>query len=520
MAGLQQRHSQPPVPRNNNPGGPSNGEVIAVLKTLPKDGPFAVADDTQKLEFLRQLYVPLRRLFGTTTTRSKANHDRVKSVDRLEVLPTLHDRFSRFEENPFEFWERLIEPLPRYSEQADRNRAKTFLEGAAQLDTNIDEQRILRRFVAVSAYKLFKRAIPSSGSRVANKSVERFLTGVGLSISDNDVDKFGDIIRRGHRHTTFCQELAAGVLVHKNMEADDHSNSGLVNREEYNEVYGPLFFSSIPDSIWDDKGLIGEDFDLTIQHLRKIDIIRKSEDSNAARMAKSLLDFHANFIWMAELDPGQSSSGKRKHNTKIHTRTGGKRSKKGVPESFPTLETDNLGSTKRLGEFIPDAQLLTASASERSCMPNDIGSTSNSLAGQASETNQSRAGPAQQEEQESGNNTQGSASNEVPSRFNTLVSAACSAHSAQEMSVETTTMNFVPPQSPQDEETLLDLTALDFVGPQCSISNNENVLDLTDLDFVAPLLDMADLDFVDPQYSFFPHFYSFEQNVPLTQNQH
>lgn len=127
MACIQQHHFQPPVPQNNDPGGPSNGEVIAVLKTLPQDGLFAVADDKQKREFLRQLYVPLRRLFSTTTTRSNANHDRVKSVDHLEVLPTLHDRFPRFEENPFEFWERLIESLPRYSEQTDRSRAKTFL---------------------------------------------------------------------------------------------------------------------------------------------------------------------------------------------------------------------------------------------------------------------------------------------------------------------------------------------------------------------------------------------------------
>ncbi|KAL2695835.1 hypothetical protein AAEP93_003135 [Penicillium crustosum] len=408
MACIQQHHFQPPVPQNNDPGGPSNGEVIAVLKTLPQDGLFAVADDKQKREFLRQLYVPLRRLFSTTTTRSNANHDRVKSVDHLEVLPTLHDRFPRFEENPFEFWERLIESLPRYSEQTDRN-------------TNIDEQRILRRFVAVSTYKLFRRATPTSESRVVKTSVERFLTRAGLSISENDVDKFGDIIRRGQRHTTFCQKLAAGVLVHKNMEADGISDDGLVNREEYNEIYGPLFFSSIPDSIWDDKGLIGEDFDLTIQHLRGIDIIKKSEDSNATRMAKSLLDFHANFIWIADLDPGQSVSGKRKHDTKKHARAGRKRSKKGSPGPFPAVETGHPGSTKRLGEFIPDAQLLTGLTSERSCVPNNIGPASNSLAWQASETNQSRAGPAQQEEQESGNHTQGSVSNEVASRFNTLV---------------------------------------------------------------------------------------------------
>lgn len=136
--------------------GFSNGEVIAILKTLPEDRPFGVVDDNQKLEFLRQLYVPLRRLFNTTTTTSKANRDRVKNVNHLEVLQTLRDRFPRFDEDPLEFWERLIETLPRPSERAERDRAKAFLKGATQLDTNIEEQLILRRFMAVSAYKLFQ----------------------------------------------------------------------------------------------------------------------------------------------------------------------------------------------------------------------------------------------------------------------------------------------------------------------------------------------------------------------------
>ncbi|CAI7643606.1 unnamed protein product [Penicillium palitans] len=515
MADLQQHHSQPPASVNNNTSGPSNGDVIAVLKTLPKDHPFGVVDDKQKLEFLRQLYVPLRRLFNTTTTSSKANRDRVKSINHLEVLQTLRDRFPRFEENPFEFWESPIESLPRYSEQAERNRAKTFLEGAAQLDNNIDEQRILRRFVAVSAYKLFRRAIPTSESRVVTTSVKRFLIRAGLSISDDDVDKYGDIIRRGQRHTNFCQELAAGVLVHKSVEAVDISDGGVVNREEYNEIYGPLFFPSIPDSIWDDKGLVGEDFNLTIQYLRGIDINKKSEESNATSMAKFLLDFHSKFIWIAEIDPGQSLTGKRKHGTKMHARAGGKRSKKRNPGSFSAVETCHAGSTERLGEFIPGAQLLARLPSEGSCVPDTIGSASNYLVWQASGASQSRAGPAQQAEHGSGDNTQESVSSEVPSRSNTLVSAACSANPSQERS----TMDFVRPQSPQVEETVLDLTALDFVTPQCPISNNGNVLDLADLDFVAPLLDMTDLDFVDTQSSFFPHFYSFEQNVPLAQNQ-
>jgi hypothetical protein len=229
-------------------------------------------------------------------------------------------------------------------------------------------------------------------------------------------------------------------------------------------------------------------------------------------MAKSLLDFHAKFIWVAELDPGQSLSGKRKQDTKIHATNGRKRSKKGNLGSVSAVETCHAESA--LGEFILDSQLLTGLTSEGSCVANTIGLAPDSFAWQTSETSQSNADPAQQGNHESGNETQGSLASEDASRFNTLVSAACSANPSRERSVEMATMNFVPLPSVQVEETLLDFAALDFVGPHCPESNHGNVLDLTDLDFVAPLLDISDLDYVEPQSSFFPPFYSFEQNVP------
>ena len=72
-------------------------------------------------------------------------------------------------------------------------------------------------------------------------------------------------------------------------------------------------------------------------------------------MAKFLLDFHSKFIWIAEIDPGQSLIGKRKHGTKIYVRASGKRSKKRNPRSFSAVETCHVGSTERLGEFIPGA---------------------------------------------------------------------------------------------------------------------------------------------------------------------
>lgn len=102
----------------------------------------------------------------------------------------LQDRFYSFEENPFEFCKNLVETLPQYSKNAERDRAKTLLVGAAQLDTNLDELLILERFVVVSAYKLFRRGIPTPESQVVKSSVKQSLIRVGFSMSDkDDVDK-------------------------------------------------------------------------------------------------------------------------------------------------------------------------------------------------------------------------------------------------------------------------------------------------------------------------------------------
>jgi hypothetical protein len=125
-----------------------------------------------------------------------------------------------------EFWERLIKPLPQYSDQLQENRVRIFLQGAAQLDSNIEEQRILRRFVAVSAYNLFRRTFPtSSHTRILDKQLERFLVTEGLPSSEHTI--CGEIIRRGQRHTQFCQQLKVGEEV----------------------GFGTLFFASIPDTM-------------------------------------------------------------------------------------------------------------------------------------------------------------------------------------------------------------------------------------------------------------------------------
>lgn len=129
-------------------------------------------------ETLRE--VPLRDLFSTSTTPSRANRTRVLGISRLEVLKSLAERFQDFETDPLDFWERLSKALPQYAKYGPENRAKIFLEGAVQLDTNIQEQLILQRFVSVASYKLFRRAIPASDTRIMPESLKRFLIHVGI----------------------------------------------------------------------------------------------------------------------------------------------------------------------------------------------------------------------------------------------------------------------------------------------------------------------------------------------------
>jgi hypothetical protein len=216
----------------------TNGEAIEFLRTLPQNHPFGVLENDEKREFLRRLYVPLRDLFSTSTTPSRANRTRVLGISRLEVLKSLAERFQGFETDPLEFWERLSKALPQYAKHGAENRAKIFLEGAVQLDTNIQEQLILQRFVSVASYKLFRRAIPASDTRIMPESLKRFLIHVGICSSESgheDIRKYGDIIKRGRRHAHFCQELKSGQTI------DDSEGD--------NEAYGPLFFSSIPDTM-------------------------------------------------------------------------------------------------------------------------------------------------------------------------------------------------------------------------------------------------------------------------------
>ncbi|KAI9923423.1 hypothetical protein ASPWEDRAFT_304204 [Aspergillus wentii DTO 134E9] len=272
----------------------TNGEVMNVLRKLPPTQPFGSFEKNEDREFFRKLYLPLRKAFTTTTSSSQTNCSRVCRIDQLEVLPSLQARFSEFEKDPLQFWENIAKTLPKYSGLETQNRARTFLEGAAQLEANIEEQRILRRFVALSAYNLFRRAFPmASNDRVYDSNVKKFLTRVGLP--KENYNEYGDIIRRGQRHKGFCHRLRDG------------SGDG--------EDYGALFFPSIPDTIWDVGGLREKDLQSSIEHLQKLKISEQSVKSNANRIAQTLLDYHAGLIWVpGSPNPPTAKQGDREPN--------------------------------------------------------------------------------------------------------------------------------------------------------------------------------------------------------------
>ncbi|PHH59602.1 hypothetical protein CDD81_2840 [Ophiocordyceps australis] len=273
----------------------TNGEVIDILRRLPRQNPFGLFDG-EKPDFLRQIYLPLHRLFGRPSF-SRTNFMKVQQITHLEVPNSISNQFPRWLEKPLDFWENFTDELPRYSQEEIEARARAFLQSAALLERQIDNQRIFRRFVAVSAYRLFRRATPTSSTRILNSNIERFLNLVGFQDSETGFETYGSIIRRGKRLADFCRAAEVGE--------DDGVTHGEIND------FGPLFLLDLPDSIWESKGLLANDWTSAIQHLQTKNIQKVTQQSNAKRVASHLLNYHLSFIWTRNLDPGCHAVGKR-----------------------------------------------------------------------------------------------------------------------------------------------------------------------------------------------------------------
>lgn len=226
-----------------------------------------------------------------------------------------------------------------------------------------------------------------------------------------------------------------------------------------------------------------------------MDVVGKSRQAKASQMAKVLLDFHEKFVWVNGMP--QSSSGKRKKN-----KPGRKpaRKKQRTEDLSPpyTAATSHEQDVRPVGVPILESR-LSLEREREGCFQASPGPASNaawqvSQAAAPGEGTFVLPGFTQQAQQGTGI-VPGRSRIEERSRFDTLVSAACSTSTAeqfQERATRVATTDFDPLPA-QTQETLLDITAFDFVVP---------LLDMTDLEFV-----------VDPQSSMFSQLHSFEQEI-------
>ena len=242
-------------------------------------------------------------------------------------------------------------------------------------------------------------------------------------------------------------------------------------------------------------------------------------------MAKVLLDFHSQRVTVRGVDP-ESSRGKRRQEPQGNTDSPRKRQRANSRQSFRSSEQN----ARRAVESVPESQ----PPCDTTCFhePGSEGTNSEPLSWQVSDVSPRGAvfGGASELAHQSERflnliPTENFNSEQETSRFETLVSAACSTN-PREGPLGVTDFDFVGrTYTAPTHDNLLDTTALDFVDPLSfsldQMSAQTNLLDTTALDFVDPsqtnhdiialsldqassatthdnLLDTTALDFVDP----------------------
>ncbi|KAM4066782.1 hypothetical protein HRG_012170 [Hirsutella rhossiliensis] len=316
---------------------PTIGQVVDVLSTYSPDDSFdTLKRDDKNHELLRRIYFRLQDLFKTSKTRSEANRDRIKAIQKCELDREIADRFPIWNRNPLEFWENSIEALPKYGQfpKPRKERLRIFYEGALQLKTQFKVQVIMWRFITVSAYRHFRRKYP--GKIISKPKVRKFLTYLGLLVSGDSVQRFANLLLSGQRRKRFCQELQAAGQKAGNDTAyggqeggnssvaggrgDNPSNTNMGNAKSSAEVdYGPLFLHSIPDNMhsWDAaNGLVAQESESSMEYLLSIGITEWSEDSGCRAAGNRLIGFHEVLIW-AE-DQEQSSDDEDTSSYDVH----------------------------------------------------------------------------------------------------------------------------------------------------------------------------------------------------------
>lgn len=209
-----------------------NRQVIEKLKTRPEDETFGCVENVDKetRTFYQELYDALKKSFTLSSTSSRANSQQIENIENIEI--SHRDRFSEYKHNKLAFWEFEVENLSYFNEQSQTD-AKAFLKSACRLNQNVNDLSIVRRFVDVATYKLYRRAFPGN-ENISKAKAKELWTLVHVSNPDEtEISDLCDILRRGKKERDFCTELTE-----KN-----------IDEEEDNSIYALLFVKNIPDAM-------------------------------------------------------------------------------------------------------------------------------------------------------------------------------------------------------------------------------------------------------------------------------
>lgn len=216
--------------------------VVEFLSCFPQDDLFeTLSNKEEAVEFLQQLYVPLRSVFAkrgsSSSSRSNgsaANCKRIKSITKPEIPESISSRFPEWRATPNKFWEQAfeeasIESVRSIEKQHRKDVLRIFLTKAFLQAPQLERQLIHNRFVCVSIYQSFSRLFPAD--RILEGNVEKFLDYAGVSREDTSLCV--RLIRGGRSRKMFCQKLQAFTKNDVSTKVD----------------FGPLFILELPDTM-------------------------------------------------------------------------------------------------------------------------------------------------------------------------------------------------------------------------------------------------------------------------------
>ncbi|OAA35579.1 hypothetical protein BBO_08608 [Beauveria brongniartii RCEF 3172] len=258
------------------------GQLIECLQTYSPDEPLETVNHELLQSMLRTLRTILQR------PRSARNLEKIRAIDGCYLDNEIYRHFPQWERDPATFWEPPAEAFPAYcslSGKAERLRA--FFSHALVLEVEFKVRQIQWRFVTIMAFKHFERRHPRANLKT--DKVRDYLLEIGLEATETNVSRCHHVITSGKRRTEFCQKLQ--VVSVEQAQADREENQHPVN-------YGPMFMSSIPDDLWDNKdGCRGSTVDDCLAYLLSLEAGTWTTDVGCESLARRLIAFHDDLIW-------------------------------------------------------------------------------------------------------------------------------------------------------------------------------------------------------------------------------